>query len=105
MLPALDLRMPKIKLTIEHALAVRPSVEDAWQPLHSRGVGNLVRAGELDVLSTPSPRRLLDLGEAGEMPRWQDRLFIALAKSASNASDFFQIPTRRVVEVGTQVTI
>jgi KUP system potassium uptake protein len=39
------------------------------------------------------------------MPRWQDRLFIALARSASDASDFFQIPTGRVVEVGTQITI
>jgi KUP system potassium uptake protein len=39
------------------------------------------------------------------MPLWQDRLFIALARSASDASDFFQIPTDRVVEVGTQVTV
>jgi KUP system potassium uptake protein len=36
---------------------------------------------------------------------WQDKLFITLAKSASNATDFFQIPTGRVVEVGTQVTV
>jgi KUP system potassium uptake protein len=39
------------------------------------------------------------------MPRWQDRLFIRLAKSASDATDFFHIPTGRVVEVGTQVTV
>ena len=39
------------------------------------------------------------------MPRWMDRLFIALARSASDATDFFHIPTGRVVEVGTQVTI
>ena len=39
------------------------------------------------------------------MPRWQDRLFIALARSANDATDYFQIPTDRVVEVGTQVTI
>jgi KUP system potassium uptake protein len=39
------------------------------------------------------------------MPIWQDRLFIALAKNASDATDFFQIPTGRVVEVGTQVTV
>ena len=32
-------------------------------------------------------------------------LFIMLAKSASDATDFFQIPTGRVVEVGTQVTV
>ena len=39
------------------------------------------------------------------MPPWQDRLFIALARSANDATDYFQIPTDRVVEVGTQVTI
>ena len=39
------------------------------------------------------------------MPRWQDRLFIGLARVANDATDYFQIPTGRVVEVGTQVTI
>jgi KUP system potassium uptake protein len=39
------------------------------------------------------------------MPYWQDHLFIALARSASDATDFFHIPTGRVVEVGTQVTV
>jgi KUP system potassium uptake protein len=32
-------------------------------------------------------------------------LFIALSRSANDATDYFQIPTGRVVEVGTQVTI
>ena len=36
---------------------------------------------------------------------WQDRLFIGLARSANDATDFFQIPTGRVVEVGTQVAV
>ena len=39
------------------------------------------------------------------MPKWQDQMFIGLAKSATDATDFFQIPTGRVVEVGTQVTV
>jgi KUP system potassium uptake protein len=39
------------------------------------------------------------------MPLWQDRIFISLSKSATNDTDFFQIPTGRVVEVGTQVTV
>ena len=39
------------------------------------------------------------------MPLWQDKVFIGLAKSASDATDFFHIPTGRVVEVGTQVTV
>jgi KUP system potassium uptake protein len=40
-----------------------------------------------------------------DMPRWQEHLFIMLARSANDATDYFQIPTDRVVEVGTQVNI
>ncbi len=60
-----------------------------------------------DIMSTSFflSRRALKPAARSGMPRWQDRLFIALAKSASDATDFFQIPTGRVVEVGTQVTI
>jgi KUP system potassium uptake protein len=39
------------------------------------------------------------------MPRWQDRLFIHLARGANDATDYFQIPTGRVVEIGTQVAV
>jgi len=60
-----------------------------------------------DIMSTSFflSRRALKPAAHSGMPRWQDRLFIALAKSANDATDFFQIPTERVVEVGTQVTI
>ncbi|MCI0598316.1 MAG: potassium transporter Kup [Beijerinckiaceae bacterium] len=39
------------------------------------------------------------------MPLWQDRLFIALVRQAANATDFFAIPSDRVVELGAQVTV
>jgi KUP system potassium uptake protein len=60
-----------------------------------------------DIMSTSFflSRRALKPAAHSGMPRWQDRLFIGLARSASDATDFFQIPTGRVVEVGTQVTI
>ena len=62
---------------------------------------------QFDIMSTSFflSRRALKPSPHSGMPRWQDRLFIGLAKSASDATDFFQIPTGRVVEVGTQVTI
>jgi KUP system potassium uptake protein len=62
---------------------------------------------QFDIMSTSFflSRRALKPAAHSGMPRWQDRLFIALAKSASDATDFFQIPTGRVVEVGTQVTV
>jgi KUP system potassium uptake protein len=60
-----------------------------------------------DIMSTSFflSRRLLKPAAHSGMPRWQDRLFIMLARSANDATDYFQIPTNRVVEVGTQVTI
>ncbi len=60
-----------------------------------------------DIMSTSFflSRRVLRPASNSALPRWQDRLFIGLARSASDATDFFQIPTGRVVEVGTQVTV
>ena len=62
---------------------------------------------QFDIMSTSFflSRRALKPSAHSGMPRWQDRLFIGLASSASDATDFFQIPTGRVVEVGTQVTV
>jgi len=39
------------------------------------------------------------------MPLWQDNLFIFLSRTAANATDFFHIPSGRVVELGAQVTV
>lgn len=50
-------------------------------------------------------RRSLRMTPKSELPRWQERLFIFLAASAEDATTYFQIPTDRVVEVGTQVAI
>ena len=62
---------------------------------------------QFDIMSTSFflSCRLLKPAVQSGMPHWQDRLFIALARSANDATDYFQIPTNRVVEVGTQVTI
>jgi len=36
---------------------------------------------------------------------WLDRIFIALSKNATDATEYFHIPTGRVVEIGTQVLL
>jgi KUP system potassium uptake protein len=62
---------------------------------------------QFDIMSTSFflSRRTLRPAPHSGMPRWQDRLFITLARSANDATDYFQIPTDRVVEVGTQVNV
>ncbi len=39
------------------------------------------------------------------MAIWRERLFASMSKNAVKASDFFHVPTNRVVELGTQVEL
>jgi KUP system potassium uptake protein len=62
---------------------------------------------QFDIMSTSfflSRRSLRPAAQSG-MPRWQDRLFLWLARQASDATAYFQIPSNRAVEIGTQVAI
>jgi KUP system potassium uptake protein len=62
---------------------------------------------KFDIMTTSFflSRRSLKPSPNSGMPLWQDRLFIGLARTASDATEYFQIPTGRVVEIGTQVAI
>ena len=62
---------------------------------------------QFDIMATSFflSRRALKPAAHSGMPRWQDHLFIALSRTANDATDYFQIPSGRVVEVGTQVTV
>ena len=60
-----------------------------------------------DIMSTSFflSRRSVRPDARSGMPVWQDKLFIFLAQNADDASSYFQLPTDRVVEIGTQVTV
>jgi KUP system potassium uptake protein len=62
---------------------------------------------KFDIMTTSFflGRRSLKQSPNSGMPAWQDRLFIMLSKQAANATDFFSIPSDRVVELGAQVTV
>jgi KUP system potassium uptake protein len=50
-------------------------------------------------------RRSLKPTAKSDMPGWQEKLFIWLASTAADATEYFRIPSDRVVEVGTQVLV
>ena len=88
------------RVTLRFGYMERPNVPQAL--VIARKLG-----WQFDIMSTSffvSRRKLRPAARSG-MPKWQDRLFISLARAANDATDYFQIPTGRVVEVGTQVTI
>ena len=61
---------------------------------------------KFDIMSTSFflSRRSLKASPKG-LPIWVDRFFIALSKNATDATEYFHIPTGRVVEIGTQVLL
>ncbi len=42
---------------------------------------------------------------ASKMIQWREKLFIAMFRNAGSATSFFRIPSNRVVELGTQLTL
>jgi KUP system potassium uptake protein len=60
-----------------------------------------------DIMSTSFflSRRSVRMDPRSGMRPWQDRIFILLARNADDASSYFQLPTDRVVEIGTQVGV
>ncbi|MGL4636505.1 MAG: potassium transporter Kup [Beijerinckiaceae bacterium] len=62
---------------------------------------------DFDIMQTSFflGRRTIKASSASGMPVWQDGIFIFLSRMATNATDFFHIPTGRVVELGSQVTV
>ena len=88
------------RVTLKFGYMEQPNVPKALAIARKHG-------WQFDIMSTSFflSRRALKPSATSGMPSWQDHLFIWLARSASDATDFFQIPTGRVVEVGTQVTV
>jgi KUP system potassium uptake protein len=50
-------------------------------------------------------RRVLRPTARSLMPFWQEKLFIWLADTSEDAAAYFQIPSDRVVEIGTQIAV
>ncbi|MFZ2160236.1 MAG: potassium transporter Kup [Bradyrhizobium sp.] len=103
--PAERVRLEQIsetfsKVTLRFGFMESPNVPKALAIARKLG-------WQFDIMSTSFflSRRALKPAAHSGMPRWQDHLFIALSRTANDATDYFQIPSGRVVEVGTQVTV
>jgi len=40
-----------------------------------------------------------------DLPPWREKLYAFMTRNAVSASSYFQIPPKRVVELGTQVEL
>jgi KUP system potassium uptake protein len=106
------------RVSPDERISIEPAIGNFWRvrmqygymetPNIPRALVLLRRQGfTFDIMSTSFfvSRRSIRPAVRSAMPLWHDKLFIALARTATDATEFFQIPTGRVVEVGTQVTV
>ncbi len=89
-----------LSLTLHFGYMELPRVPVALAALRKTGL-------KFDIMTTSFflGRRTLKPAANSGMPKWQDHLFIALAKQAASAPDFFNIPSDRVVELGAQMKV
>ncbi|TJW91366.1 MAG: potassium transporter Kup [Mesorhizobium sp.] len=100
----------RVKMETVNALFMRVTLTFGYmeQPNIPRALAICRKQGwKFDIMTTSFflSRRSLKASPNSGMPVWQDRLFIGLARSAADATEYFQIPTGRVVEIGTQVAV
>jgi KUP system potassium uptake protein len=88
------------KITLHYGFMESPRIPAALASLRKTGT-------KYDIMTTSFflGRRTIKASANSGMPMWQDKLFIALSKQAATATDFFAIPSDRVVELGAQVAI
>ena len=89
-----------MRVTLKFGYMEQPNVPKAMAICRKQG-------WKFDIMTTSFflSRRSLKPAPNSGMPLWQDKLYIGLARTASDATEYFQIPTGRVVEIGTQVAI
>ena len=62
---------------------------------------------KFDIMSTSFflNRRTLRSGKGTLMPRWMGRIFARLYRSAAEPTNYYRLPSNRVVELGQQKNI
>ncbi|WP_136620917.1 MULTISPECIES: potassium transporter Kup [Mesorhizobium] len=100
----------RVKMETVNELFMRVTLTFGYmeQPNIPRALAICRKQGwKFDIMTTSFflSRRSLKASPYSGMPVWQDKLFIGLARTAADATEYFQIPTGRVVEIGTQVAV
>ena len=63
---------------------------------------------EFDVMKTSffvTREKIVPTGGAGRMARWRSRMFAGMSRNSADITDYFNIPTDRVIELGARVQI
>jgi KUP system potassium uptake protein len=88
------------QLNISYGFKDEPDIPGALNYCRSLGL-------EFEIMETSffiSRQTVISTPGSGMAP-WREHLYVAMSRNARGAADYYQIPTNRVIELGTQVEI
>ncbi|MEO8039388.1 MAG: potassium transporter Kup [Betaproteobacteria bacterium] len=88
------------RMTVRYGFKDEPDLPVALQLPNALGL-------EFSLMETSFflSRQTIVPTKAPGMALWREKLFAAMSRNAASATEFFRIPTNRVVELGTQIEI
>ena len=89
------------RIRVRYGFMNRPDVTRALELCGALGL-------EFDLMETSfflSRQKIVPVHGGPGMAFWRDRVFAAMARNAGNVTDYFNIPTNRVIELGSRVQI
>jgi KUP system potassium uptake protein len=89
------------RVRVRYGFMNRPDITRALEQCGALGL----MVEPLETSFFVSRQRVVPAVAPGGMAFWRERLFAAMARNAGNVTDYFNIPTNRVVELGTRVLI
>jgi KUP system potassium uptake protein len=89
------------RVTARYGFMEQPDVVAALECCRPFGL----QTEPMDVSYFLSREKIVPAARAGGLALGRDRIFAAMARNAGSITDFFNIPTNRVVELGTRVEI
>ena len=89
-----------VQLEMAFGYMEEPNVPAALQLLRTMG-----EPVNLAATSFFLNRRTFRSDSSEGLPGWQEKLFVGMTKTAADATDFYRLPTDRVIELGQQLTL
>jgi len=89
------------RLTVHYGFMEQPDIIRALEICHERGLDCRV----METSFFLSRESIIPNIRQHGMALWRERLFAAMARNAGSAVEYFNLPTNRVIELGTQIEI
>ena len=100
----LDLGHQCYQVNVHYGFKDEPDIPAALALAQGAGDGGEFAFEMMETSFFIARQTIISTPGAGMMP-WREHLFVTMSRNARTAADYYQIPSNRVIELGTQVEI